>query len=760
MAGKLKGITIEIGGDTKPLINALKEPNKEISNLQSKLKQVNQMLKFDPSNTELLAKKQQLLGQQVNETKHKLQTLKQAQQEFIASGGDVTSKGYLDLQQEIQKTEASLKSLEKQQTNVSAELQSFGIKIGQTGEKLTSAGKAMMPVTAGIGAIGTASMVAWKEVDEAMDGIAKGTGATGEKLEAFQNIAKNVYKEMPVDIENVGVAVADLNTRMNLTGPQLEKTTKSFLKFSEINNTDVGPAIEGVAKAMADANIPFSQTDEVLDALTATSQSSGLATEKLTSLLSENGAVMRGLGFDTNQTIAMLATFEKNGVNTSNVLTGMKYAMKECGKAGKDGKEEMNAFFKGVQEGSVTSADAIELFGSRAGATIYQYAKEGKLNFEEMAEVVANANGQLEASYLATLDPADQAIVAMNNIKLIGSDLADSLQSTLAPIIAGVVGKLWEFADWFDALSPQIKDMIVKIGLIAGAIGPLLVVIGTLCSSVSKVIQLVSLVKTGMEVLNVVALGPTIATVAGVVAAIIALILVFQNWDEICEWFKIQWQNFTTFLSQKWADFKTWFMNIGRSITNFFQNLPNQLFNWGRSMIQRFANGIEQSLGLPKGAVTRLINSISGMFRNLLSGPFTWGYHLVQGFASGIRSAFSLVSNAVSSVTNFVRRHLHFTVPDEGPLADADQWGPDFMKLLANGIHSNKQKVFEEVNSVAQGLQMKASVNSQMTQTFANNQVVHVINRNVLELDGEQVFANMTERATQSARMANVFVGV
>ena len=133
---------------------------------------------------------------------------------------------------------------------------------------------------------------------------------------------------------------------------------------------------------------------------------------------------------------------------------------------------------------------------------------------------------------------------------------------------------------------------------------------------------------------------------------------------------------------------------------------------------------------------------------------------MLKGFADGIASSFHWVQDKISDVTGWISRHLHFSVPDEGPLASADEWGPDFMQLLADGIDKGKSKVFDEINSVAQGMQMNANVNAQMTRTFASNQVVHVVNHNVLELDGKQIFTNNTERATRYSTVLAMYKGV
>ena len=105
MAGRIQGITVEIGGDTTKLQTALKGVNSEIGNTQSQLRDVDKLLKLDSGNTELLAQKHRLLGDAVRETKEKLETLKTAAEQALKDG-TITQEQYDGLQREIAETEA------------------------------------------------------------------------------------------------------------------------------------------------------------------------------------------------------------------------------------------------------------------------------------------------------------------------------------------------------------------------------------------------------------------------------------------------------------------------------------------------------------------------------------------------------------------------------------------------------------------------------------------------------------------------------
>ena len=725
MASKnLKGITLQIGGDTTELSKALKKPDKDISDLQSKLKSVNQMLKFDPSNTELLAQKQRLLKEQITATEDKLKLLKETQKQFVTEGGNVDSKQYIALEQEIQKAESALKRLNSETSNVSANMQAFGEKAKQVGDKFTSVGKEVSKASAVAVGAGVASYKAWSEVDDALDSVAAGTGATGKELENLQQTAKDVYTSMPVDIKATGQAVADINTRLGLQGDALEEATRQFMKYSEVNSSDVSTSIETVAKAMSDANIPTSELNSVLDELTSASQASGLTVDALAETLSQNGVQMRALGFNTQETIALLATMEKNGVNSSVVLTGMKKAMANYTNAGKDANVELGNLFQGIQDGTVSASDAMDVFGTKAGASLYQYVQEGKLNYQDLLKVLQDSNGQLDASYEAMLDPMDQAKVAMNNLKQVGADLFDQIQATLAPMIQALAENLQRFSQWFSTLDPNVQQFIVIVGLVVAALGPVLIFIGQICTGVGKIIEIVgflgeflapvfSAIGSGLSALwGLILANPVIAIVVGIIAVIALL------WTK-CEWFR-------------------------NGVTNLINNIRDG-----------FKNGWNEI----KNIWTNAIDGIKNKFSSMIKEAKEWGSDFIEGFKQGILGRIKSLFSAITSIPKKIRRLLHFSRPDEGPLRDYETWMPDMMDGLSKGIRENSYKVEDEMKSLASKMNVNAYSKASVAQTLSANSST-VIHLNVVsELDGRQVSKVVSQSITRSANSRLAFKG-
>lgn len=195
MAGKIAGITIEIGGDTKPLSKALKNVNSSIKDTQRALKDVDKLLKLDPTNTQLLQQKQKLLKEAVSQTAEKLETLKKAQAQMDASGVDKNSEEYQALQREIIATEQDLKAATKAAKNFSPALEKVQAAAKKAADGLkTAAEKTRALSAAAAGALTSLAALGYKAVTNADDlnTFAKQTGFTTEEIQKMQYAADRI----------------------------------------------------------------------------------------------------------------------------------------------------------------------------------------------------------------------------------------------------------------------------------------------------------------------------------------------------------------------------------------------------------------------------------------------------------------------------------------------------------------------------------------------------------------------------------------
>lgn len=706
MSGSIKGITLEIGGNTTKLTQALKAPQKETIALRSKLKDVNSALKLDTKNVDLLNQKQRLVTQSIDSTEAELKLLKEAQRQYIESGKDLDSTEYIELEKKIAVVSRSLERLQEQQNNFNGEVQAMGLKLTEFGDKTTDLGKKFLPVTAGVTAVGAAAGAAWAELDEAYDGIAAGTGATGEALEALQASFDNVYGSFPASSADVSTAIADINTRFGLTGDALEQASTQFLKYAQVNNTDVSGSIENVAKAMYDAGIPTEELGTVLDKLTVASQASGLPVDQLSEALSKNGVNMRELGFSTDETIALLTTFEKSGVDASTVLTGMKGAVKNCAKEGKDAKTEMANMFEAIKNGSATAADAQELFGSKAGTALYNYAKEGKLNIEDMMSALDGSAGGLDATFEAMQDPADDMTVALNNLKLAGADLGDAIQSVLAPMIEKIADACKRAAEWFGSLSDEQKETVVKLGLVAAAIGPVLIAVGKISSGLGSLIGYFGNVSTvGGKVLSFFtgltgSTGLAIGAMAGIAAAIGAVIGAFVHLWTSNEEFRNKMIEIWNKIVSKVREFCQGIVDRINSLGFEFENITEVIRAVWEGFCEFLApifEGIWNNISVILSSALDTIMGIVDFFISLFKGDWRGCWEAIKSIVSGIWEG---IVGVFQNVLNTLKGALDVVLGWFGTSWE-ECWGniSTFFTDIWNGISETFSNVWNGITS-------------------------------------------------------------
>lgn len=533
----IKGITIEFSGDTTKLGKAMESIRKDAKNVDTQLKQVNNALKFNPKNTELLAQKQQLLGQKVDLTKSKLEALRQAQAKMDDDPSvDKTSQDYTELRREIIVTESQLKNFTKQLKEVeNIKFTQVGEQFQKVGGKMQSIGKGMSKyVTAPIVGGAAASVAAWKEVDEGLDIIAQKTGASGKALEGMQDSAKNLAQTIPTSFEEAGSAIGEVNTRFGLTGKALEDLSGQFIKFAQLNETDVSTSIDQVQKAMAAFGVPAEEAGGMLDLLNKVGQDTGISMDTLTQSLVANAPALQSMGFTANQAATFLGQLEVSGVDSTKVMTGLQKALVNGAKAGKTMPEVMQEIQQSIV-GASSETEAMnaasELFGAKAGPAIATAARSGALDFNSLASSVTHAEGSLDKTFNETLDPADKFQLALNSLKVTGYEIADTVFKYLNPALEKLSGWLRDLAAKWETLSPQTQKMILIFAGIAAALGPVLIVIGKLATGIGAIIKILPMLGSAFTVLT----GPVGLVIAAIAAAIAIGVLLYKNWDKIKE---------------------------------------------------------------------------------------------------------------------------------------------------------------------------------------------------------------------------------
>ena len=467
-------------------------------------------------------------GKNSEQSKALKEELDKLEKEFTANETAIgkTETALANQTVKTEKSKTALMNMEAELKNVNDQLkdnklEKFATACDTAGTKMESFGKKMSVVSAGIAGIGAASIAAFKELDEGYDTIVTKTRATGEALEGLTKSADNVFGTMPEDMSTVGEAIGEVNTRFHTTGTELEKTSKQFIQFATINGTNVTQSVDQVDKIMKAWNVDASQTGNLLGLLTAKAQETGISVDTLESNVLDNNAAFKEMGLSLPQAINLMAQFDANGVDSTQAMAGLKKALQNATAEGKSMDEALSDTIGSIKNAKTETEAmqiATELFGKKGAAEMTKAIRENRIDLTSLSSSMEEYGTTVEDTYNETLDPIDNAKVAMNNAKLALSTLASTAQTSAAPMIEKLTGKIQELTKWFTSLSPAQQETILKVGLVVAAIGPLSIGFGKVAKGISDTITTGQKFVSGAAKIIAKITAKTAATAAGTAA--------------------------------------------------------------------------------------------------------------------------------------------------------------------------------------------------------------------------------------------------
>ena len=692
--GNIKGITIEIGSDTKKFKSGLAELNKSAKDLQNELKYVNQALKHDPKNTDLLRQKQELLTKSVSETKSKLESLKAAKEKAdkdMANGTEVNQEQYRRLVREISTTENSLKNLTKEMKNfgsVSAQqIAAAGEDVQELGGKIETVGKKVSVASAASAAALGASV---KLASDYTDAVAK---------------VGTVADLQSVPLEKLRDDMLQLSTETGRGAGEIADATYQAISAS----VDTADAVSFVGTSVGLAKAGFLETADAVDVLTTIINAYGLEASdagRLSDILIQTqndgkttvnelsqsmGQVIplaSAYGVNIENLAASYAQLTKNGVATAQAGTYLKSMLNELGDSGSDvgeilksktGKSFGQLMNDGMSLGDVlgilndsVNGDSEALAGlwssSEAGTGALSILSSGVGAFNDELGNMQDSTGNV-ADALETLStPSAKAQESLNAVKNAGIELGSAALEAIAPLLEQLAETVKSLTERFSNLSPATQTVIVAVMAILAALGPVIIIIGTLIQSIGAIMTIAPAVATALGTVKIAiaAIGGPVTIVIAVITALVLKLIHAYNTSE---------------------EFRNKVNAVFDAVGNKVNAAINRIIGVFQSGIAYYKNAVSDI----KAAWSELVSWFSGKVSDFVS----IGKNVLMGLWNGINDKVGWLKGKVKGVVDKIKSW--FTGKDGFDTHSPSKWSEKICGFVMQGLAIR----FEKDNVVA-----------------------------------------------------------
>lgn len=645
MAGNIKGIKIEIDGDTQPLQKALKGVNQESANATKELRQIDNALKFDTGNVTLLTQKQEVLQKQVGTTREKLETLRQAQSQVEEQfkKGDIGADQYRAFQREVEVTQNVLKGYEGKLASVNQALEGNGnaTKNNQTqlkelqneqkllaseSEKVVSSFKLQESQMGANASEADKLALAEKKIGAQSEIVARQI----ENLEKQLEITKKEYGEnsaeankMEAELNQAKTAFNNLNNEMKGTKSvadsaqeslgEIAKAARAELlqqfseKLGDISEklVDVGKEAIEAAASMQASNAQFSTVfgdmeGQAREALNNIGKEMSIVPERLQGSFTQMASFAKTSGLDTAQALDLSTRATKAAAD------GAAFYDKSIESV----TESLQSFLKGnFANDAALGISATETTRNAAANKLY-----GK-SFKDLSEAqkqltllqMVEDGNELSGALGQAARESDGLENVMGNLKQSGTNalaaLGQPLLEMLIPVFQALGDIIKGVADWFGTLPGPIKEFIVMIGGVVTAVGFLAPIF----------LSLQAIFTTSIGAMITAAL-PIIGTAAAIAAAVAAVVVILKYLWETNEGFR-------NAVTAVWEAISSVISTVVGEISNFIMSIFGTVVTWwteNQELIRSITDTVWTGISAIISAVMTVIGPlIEGEWNNI-----------------------------------------------------------------------------------------------------------------------------------------------
>lgn len=665
MAQKIKGITIEIGGDTTKLDKALGEVNSKTRQLQSELKGVNSLLKMDPKNVTLLKQKQDLLNQSIANTKEKLNTLKtaqiQVQEQF--DKGQITEEQYRDFQREIVATENKLKSLTAELKNFGSvgaqQIAVVGQKMQDVGGKIESAGKKLSLFSAGSTVALTAVSKGAIDFETAFTGVTKTVDGTDEQLAKIKQGLLDLSKATSSSSTDIA-AVAEVAGQLGVKTENILAFTETMVRLGDSTNMSADEAATAIAQLYNIMGSDINTVDQFGAAIVALGNNAATTEADIVNMASRIASSGTQVGLTEQEVLALSTTLasvgleaEGGGSAISAVITkidkdvalntdSLKTWADVAGMSVKDFKtlwenDAMSAIQKvvGGMGDAKAGGENLNIILDELGVTSLRQTDTMKRlsgASELMADMVNISNNAWEENSALTNESSkryETTAAKITQMKNTVTELCVKLGDILLPILNKIISAISKFTNWLTNLNPAAQKIVLVVLAIVSALGPFLIIlaklissVGTIMTIVPKLVAIIKTVRTAFAAFNATLLANPIVLIVAAIAALIAGFVLLWN---KCEWFRNFWIGL-------WENVKNVCKAVIDGIVGFFTGIIDFIKNnW-------------------QGLLLFIVNPFAGAFKLL--------YDNCEGFRNFVDGIIQKVKEIFASIVSFISTNV------------------------------------------------------------------------------------------------------
>ena len=302
--------------------------------------------------------------------------------------------------------------------------------------------------------------------DEATDSIRIGTGATGDALDALMDDFDAVYSSVPTTMEDASQAIADYNTRLGLTGPELQNISTQAIQVADMLGDDLGSVIEESSQAFQAWNMDAEAMGDAMDYVFKASQSTGVGFSDLMSSVQQFAPQLQELGYSFEESVALIGQMDKAGVNAEEVLAAMKKSVSSLAKEGLSAAEGMELYtekIKNAKDMTEATNIAAEIFGTRGASTMAAAIRNGTVDVAALTEELEKNSETIGGCATDTYDFAEQLQLFKQQAEVALKPLAATLFNSLNDLMPIVADIMQDLIPIIEEMTTQIQPIIEQL---------------------------------------------------------------------------------------------------------------------------------------------------------------------------------------------------------------------------------------------------------------------------------------------------------